>query len=107
MFSRLFYTLCSIIAFTNVNAKYTREQQMKDQFDDFLKIHKKHYSSPVEYQEHFDIFHANLNRIKSYVNEDGKACKMYLTKYSDITTDKSFDYDTCKKNPIFERVKEF
>ena len=75
---------------------YTREQQMNDQFNDFLKIHNKHYSNSAEYLKHFKIFHENLSRMKIYV-DGNRICKMYLTKYSDLTTDRTYDYDTCKE----------
>ena len=103
MFKSLLFTIYLLFNIDNANCvRYTREQQMKDQYDDFLKIHKKHYSNPSEYQEHFEIFHTNLNRIKTYT-DGNKICKMYLTKYSDITTDKSYDYDTCNLKPIFTK----
>lgn len=96
--------LFSILSFTVSSEKtpYTREQQMKDQFNDFLKIHNKNYPNPVDYQKHFEIFHENLGRIKTYF-DGNRVCKMYLTKYSDLTTDKTYDYDTCKEFVHFKK----
>lgn len=93
-----FLSLLFLFFPTNFAVKYTREQQMKEQFDDFLKIHNKHYSTNDKYQYHFNIFHKNLQRINHYHDENGNLCKMYLTRYSDLTTDTKYDYDTCKKN---------
>ena len=76
-------------------------KQMRGQYDDFLKIHGKRYKSESEYLEHFDIFLKNLQRVRSnYIDENNNRCKMYLTKYSDITTDPDFDYDTCRETSI-------
>jgi hypothetical protein len=88
--------LFSAFNFSLGKTLYTREQQMKDQFNDFLKIHNKNYPNSAEYQKHFEIFHENLSRIKTYHNGE-RTCKMYLTQYSDLTTDSTYDYDTCKK----------
>jgi hypothetical protein len=86
-----------LFTFFNLSfGKYTKEDQMKDQYNDFLKIHNKHYSNHNEYQTHFEIFQENLARMKTYNNGE-KTCKMYLTQYSDLTNDSKYDYDTCKE----------
>lgn len=80
-----------------VKVKYTREMQMKEQFDDYLKIHGKIYDNESIYNTHFKIFHENLQNMKHYRDGD-KFCKLYLTKNSDL--EMNAFYDTCKGNII-------
>lgn len=105
MFKYLYkFIFLTLLTFQLVNSATPEQKykQMRGQYDDFLSIHKKHYHSEEEYNEHFEIFLKNLQRVKSsYLDENNKVCKMYLTKYSDITTDPNFDYDTCR--PTFIR----
>ena len=68
--------------------------------------YKYMYNSENEYLEHLEIFKFNLQRTKSYFDEKTKRhCKIYLTKFSDLTTNSLYDYDTCKDNSFLKKVK--
>lgn len=82
-----------VYSVTSKQLKYTREIQQIEQYNDFLKIHKKKYSDTDEYMNHFHMFLHNLSRLKNY-KENGINCKQYLTTFSDV--EYNAYYDSCK-----------
>ncbi len=101
MFKKILLSTFLVLNFSDIinaaKVKYTKEIQMKDQYNDYLKIHGKKYNTDNDYNTHFKIFHENLQNMKHYREED-KFCKLYLTKNSDLEIN-AF-YDTCKGNII-------
>ena len=67
----------------------TNMNELKRQYIDYKKIYKKKYTV-----DGFDNFVTNLQRIEDYNKKYGN-CRMYLSKYSDETTDNEFLIKKC------------
>ena len=68
----------------------TNMKELKRQYIDYKKIYKKNYTV-----DGFDNFVTNLQRIEDYNKKYGN-CRMYLSKYSDETTDNEFLIKKCR-----------
>ncbi len=94
MFKKILKIIFCLLNTNVVVSKYTKEQQIKDQYNDYLRIHNKKYLDENEYNNRLNIFYQNLQKIKHYRDGD-KLCKMYLDKNSDLEIGKF--YDSCKQ----------
>lgn len=77
------------LLFPIIFGKITKEQEIKNQFDNFLELHQKHYENIMEYTKKLDNFNHNIKLIQTN-NKDYDNCKLYLNKNSD--TEKGLNY---------------
>jgi len=66
------------------------KKELARQYADYTTIYKKQYTV-----NGFDNFVTNLQRIEDYNKKYGN-CRMYLSKYSDETTDDEFLIKKCR-----------
>ena len=69
--------------------KIAFQQELKRQYDDFLKTFKK-----SETVNSFETFVYNLNTLENF-NDENNGCRMYLTQHSD-TFENEYLHKICK-----------